>query len=147
MPAEPTQVVQDYLECWNEGDVEGLADVVAADVHVTGLPGGMETQGLDAYQAFTRQTLEAFPDLHWTVVDSIATDDRAAAVVTATGTHEGEFFGIPATGREVEMEATLYFAVSDGKITRKWNRADELGLLQQVGVVAEDMSAIASTGT
>jgi hypothetical protein len=55
--------------------------------------------------------------------------------ITAFGTHEGEFFGIPATGKQIRLSAIGIRRITDGKIVEHWYEADNLGLMQQLGVV------------
>lgn len=136
--SENREIIDRYLECYNEKDLEGLEEVMTDDVRVTGLPGGMEVNSLDEYQEWAAGMAETFPDLAFEVEDTVSEGDRAAALVTATGTHEGGLMGIEPTGAEVEIDGTLYFRFSDGKINRKWSRTDDLGLLQQIGALPEE---------
>jgi steroid delta-isomerase-like uncharacterized protein len=77
----------------------------------------------------------AFPDIHFRVDDIVAEGDVVAARVTITGTHQGEFMGIPATGRSVEVAAIDFVSFKDGKGTAHWGISDMVSLLQQLGVM------------
>ena len=76
----------------------------------------------------------ATPGYH-VVEDVIAEGDKVAARITAHGTHEGELFGIPATGKTMRMSAIGMWRMADGKIVEHWYEADNLGMMQQLGVV------------
>jgi steroid delta-isomerase-like uncharacterized protein len=77
----------------------------------------------------------AFPDFATTVEALIAEEDRVAARVTHTGTHLGEFMGIPPTGQRVSVTASGLFRVAGGRLTENHVVFDALGLLRQLGVV------------
>jgi predicted ester cyclase len=77
----------------------------------------------------------AFPDLHWTLHDSIAEGDRIMAFSTWTGTHRGEFMGIPATGRSVTVEAWTLDRYRDAQLTESRIIVDIAGMLTQLGVI------------
>jgi steroid delta-isomerase-like uncharacterized protein len=76
----------------------------------------------------------ATPGYH-VVEDLIAEGDKVVARITAHGTHEGELFGIPATGKTMRMSAIGMWRIADGKIVEHWYEADNLGMMQQLGVV------------
>ena len=77
----------------------------------------------------------AFPDLHWTVHRLIAEGDQVASFCTWTGTHGGEFMGIPATGRSVTVEAWTMDRFRRGQLVRSRIIMDVAGLLIQLGVL------------
>jgi len=77
----------------------------------------------------------AFPDLHITMDDMIAEGDRVVKVWTANCTSKGEFMGIPATGQPIVVKGIEVFRIVDGKIAENWVSMDNLGMLQQLGVI------------
>jgi predicted ester cyclase len=76
----------------------------------------------------------AFPDCQFTIEDMIAEGDRVATKKTFTGTHKGEFNGIPPTGRRVTLTFVDILRLRDGKIVEHWLSMDQLSFLQQLGV-------------
>ncbi len=86
---------------------------------------------------FAPYLLAAFPDSHHTIEDMIAQGDKVVTRFTWRGTHNGEFQGIPPTGKQVEMKGIWIHRLAGGKIVegRQWGVMDMLGLLQQLGVV------------
>ena len=78
---------------------------------------------------------DAFPDLRLTVEQAVTEGDYVALRWTARGTHRGELFGIPATGKEATVTGISFDRWADGKIVESWTNWDTLGLLQQLGAV------------
>ena len=77
----------------------------------------------------------AFPDSYFTVEDMVAEGDKVATRKTFRGTHEGEFMGIPPSGRSVSMGLIDIVRISDGRVVEHWSMGDTLGLMQQLGVI------------
>ena len=80
---------------------------------------------------------EGFPDVVSTIEDLIAEGDKVVARWRARATHQGEYMGIPPTGKEVEFTGISVYRIEAGKIAQSWNEEDELGLMRQIGAVAE----------
>jgi steroid delta-isomerase-like uncharacterized protein len=119
----------------NAGDIEGFGDLVADDfAEHQGGPGFPATK--EGTLAFFRSLAQSFPDLCMDVEDLIASGDKAVARVGVTGTHKGEFMGVPPTAARVEMQLVdiMRFDAS-GLVCEHWGVADMLSLLQQLGVV------------
>ena len=120
-----------YEEVLNGNDLGAVDQLLATDAvdHTLG------SRGLEAYKQFFRTVHQAFPDMHVEVHDMIAAEDLVAARVTYSGTHDGEFVGVPATGRRVEVSGVDFLRMRDGKQVEHWGGVDMLGLLQQLGVM------------
>ena len=118
----------------NAGDIAGFGDLVSDDfVEHQGLPALPTKEGT---LEFFRILLAAFPDWRMTVEDLIANGDKTVARVTVTGTHKGEFMGVPATGKQVEVQLIDIMQFdSAGLVCEHWGVADMLSLMQQLGVV------------
>ena len=80
---------------------------------------------------------EGFPDVVSTIEDLIAEGDKVMARWRARATHQGEYMGIPPSGKEVEFTGISVYRIEAGKIAESWNVEDELGLMRQIGAVAE----------
>ena len=76
-----------------------------------------------------------FPDLHWTLHDTLVEGDRVMTLSTWTGTHDGEFMGIPATGRSVSVESWTIDRYRDGQLTESRIIMDVAGMLGQLGII------------
>jgi steroid delta-isomerase-like uncharacterized protein len=93
------------------------------------------SQGVEGAKQFFTMLFQAFPDIHVEVHDVIAEGDLAAARVTHSGTHRGEFVGIPATGRQAQVGGVDFFRMQDGKQAEHWGGPDMASLLQQLGML------------
>jgi len=80
---------------------------------------------------------QGFPDVVSTIEDLIAEGDKVMARWRARATHQGEYMGIPPSGKEVEFTGISVYRIEAGKIAESWNVEDELGLMRQIGAVAE----------
>jgi predicted ester cyclase len=122
-------------EVFTQGNLAVADEVIAADYceHIP-LPPGFPT-GLAGLKHFVTLLRAAFPDFQYTIDDEIAEGDRVAIRVTARGTHQGDWFGIPATGKTVSWTEMHISRLADGKLVEHWANSDQLGLLQQLGVI------------
>ena len=96
------------------------------------LPG--QGPGLGGLKDALRGMRAAFPDMHWTVEEQIAEGDKVATRFEWTGTHRGEFLGVPATGRAVKVWGVVIDRLEGGKIKDTRIIMDSLGLMTQLGV-------------
>lgn len=92
--------------------------------------------GREANRAFWTAFFAAFPDVTATMEDLFVTDDRVAGRFVYRGTHRGEFFGVPATGRALEMRSIDVWRVADGQFAEHWDELNTLDLLRQFGPLA-----------
>lgn len=92
-------------------------------------------KGLEGAKQLLGMYLSAFPDVAVTIEDLVAEGDRVVARYTARGTHQGSFMGIAATGKRVTFTGIDIVRVSGDKIVEHWESFDQLGLMQQLGVV------------
>jgi predicted ester cyclase len=90
---------------------------------------------LAGHSAFGMMFYQGFPDVYHTLDDVIVEGDRAAVRFTLRGTHTGAFMGVPPTGRRIEVTAIAIQHFVDGKIARLWGQFDQVGLMQQLGVM------------
>ena len=91
-------------------------------------PRGGTVRGPEALKETARYLRRALPDLRFDVEDLIAEDDRVATRWTLRGTHEGDFFGFPPTGRPLEVRACVVFRMEDGKVAEIWPIIDTSSL-------------------
>ena len=99
---------------------------------VAGLP-----DTLEGSKQLHRMLFAAFPDLKMTIHDQAAEGDKVWTRKTATGTHQGELFGIPATGKQVSWKIIDIMTIRHGKVTEHWVVADVMSLMQQLGAVPQ----------
>ena len=121
----------------NDGDVDGFGDLLADDfVEHEELPG--LAPGKEGVKAFFRMYHAAFPDLRMEAQDVLPSGDKVVARARATGTHRGEFMGIPATGKRIDVQLVDIIRFGDDGLAREhWGVFDSMAMMQQLGVVPE----------
>ena len=121
----------------NAGDIDGFGELLAEDfVEHEELP-GLEPSKEGVKQLF-HMYRAAFPDLRMEPQDVLVSGDKAVARVRATGTHQGEFLGMPATGRSVDVQLIDITRFGDDGLAREhWGVLDALALMQQLGAIPE----------
>jgi steroid delta-isomerase-like uncharacterized protein len=122
------------LEAIRTGNTDPLLETVDPDATFD-MPGMPST--LDGMKQMIPAFRTAFPDLHVTIGEMLAEGDKVAYRLTATGTHTGEFMGIPATGKRVTVTETHIDQIAHGKLVRHDGDTDQLGMLQQLGVIPQ----------
>ena len=118
----------------SRGDETAAAEIVHSDFFDHTNPPGMQ-HGLEGHVAIVRLFRSIFPDLEWRIDDLIAEGDKVVARTTMRGTQQGDFFGIPPTGRRVEMTGVHVLRIADGMIIEHWGNNDDLGLMRQLGAI------------
>jgi steroid delta-isomerase-like uncharacterized protein len=83
---------------------------------------------------FVKLVWAGFPDINWNIEEIVAADDEVLTRFIATGTHQGEFQGIPATGNKIESSGIAIHRIVNGKIVEAREEADLLGMMQQLGM-------------
>ena len=123
-----------YNEAINEGNLDLFDELVAEDaVEHEEFP-GMPNRGPAAPKAFFTMFSAAFPDLHMTVNELIAEGDKVVARATVSGTHKGEFMGIPPTAKSFEVQVIDIVEIHDGKVTAHWGVMDQAKMMEQLGL-------------
>ena len=122
-------------ELLNAGDVDGFGDLLSDDfIEHEETPGLAPTK--DGVKEFFRMYLAAFPDLRMDPVDVLPCGDKVVARVKATGTNTGEFMGMPATGKSVDVQLIDIMRFGDdGLVHEHWGVFDAMAMMQQLGVV------------
>jgi steroid delta-isomerase-like uncharacterized protein len=124
-------VLRFYEEVINGTDLDAIDELLTPD----GVDHTFGSQSAEEAKQFFGMLYQAFPDLRVEVNDVIAEGDLVAARVTYSGTHEGEFVGIPGTGRQTQTSGVDFFRMQDGKQAEHWGGPDMASLLQQLGVM------------
>jgi steroid delta-isomerase-like uncharacterized protein len=127
--------IQHLYELINAGDIDGFGQQLADDyVEHDEIPGRPPTK--EGVLQYFRFMLAAFPDMRMDVQDVIASGDKAVARLRVSGTHMGDFAGIPATGNPVSVNNIDIFRFSeDGLACEHWGVVDQLAMMQQLGVI------------
>jgi steroid delta-isomerase-like uncharacterized protein len=122
-----------FDEIWNQGRIE-VADEIVAPNYTSHFPVPGQPPGIAGFKYAVQLLRASFPDLHLTVEDLIAEGDKVVARLTARGTHQATFRGIPPTGQSVTWTGIRIFRIAEGKIAEHWANWDDWSLLRQLGV-------------
>lgn len=128
-----SEIVKRYIDSvWNRGDISALRQLTTPGFRY--FLGGQPGRSVSEMAEFLSLTRTAFPD--WRVVIStiIAEGEHVAVRWSGRVTHEGEFHGIPATGRQIDVSGINVYQIEGGKIAAEWEQMDSIGLLRQLGV-------------
>lgn len=117
------------------GDADRADELLAEDLieHEDQPPGS--PQGREGFKDFVRRINAGFPDLECHIEDMTADGDKVWARARLTGTHQGEFMGVPATGNRVEFEVIDIGRFEDGKGVEHWGVSDAMALMAQIGAI------------
>lgn len=122
-----------FEEVLNADDDAALGEILSAEyVEHDPVPG--QAPGPRGVRGRLDLLRAAFPDIRFTLEDTLAQGDRVVARWTMTGTHRGPFLTVPATGRTVTSSGIDFYRLEGGRIVEHWHEMDLLGLLQQLGV-------------
>jgi len=130
---ENATVVRRFAEeVITQGDIDSAARFVWEDVvEQVPLPG--QGPGLEGLKDILRGMRSAFPDLTFSITEQISEGDKVASRFEWTGTHQREFFGVPATGRPVQVWGIVIDRLEEGRIRDTRIIMDTLGLMMQLG--------------
>jgi steroid delta-isomerase-like uncharacterized protein len=122
---------------WNRGDFGLLDALVAPDVRDHSTVAGKPTakQGHASFVHIIGMFRQALPDLHLSIEDEVYAGDRVVHRWVIEGTDTGGVMGMPASGKRVRLSGITTVRMAGGRIVERWSNVDELGLLQQLGVV------------
>jgi len=95
----------------------------------------LSAPGLEGFKQAQNLLHATFPDIHHTLEDEIAEGDKVVTRGYFTGTHQGEFQGIPPTGKQIHVKYIHIWRVENDKVVENWFQFDRFGLLQQLGVL------------
>ena len=135
MSAENKEIVRSlYEEVWNKRRLELVDEIISPShaLHDPNLSGS--AIGPEAYKRQVTRFVTGFPDLRFRIDDAIAENDKIVVAWTISGTHNGEFMGIPATNKKVSFDGITINHIVNGKIMDSYISYDALGMIQQLGV-------------
>ena len=135
MPGPALHAQQKFGEAINTGALDLLHGLVSPDC-VDHDPAPGQPAGAPGYMAVFTELRQAFPDMHVEVEHVVELGDDVAFAYTLTGTHDGDFMGHLPTGKPVKVRGLQISTFKDGQLVERWGMSDQLGILQQIGVVA-----------
>jgi steroid delta-isomerase-like uncharacterized protein len=130
--------VRRFRDAANTGDAELISKTIDELVDPDALirtPLPLETTGAEALKEVFARLHRVFPDLHITIEDLIAEGDKLVSRNTVTGTHQGEYMGIPPTGKSVTYNEIFIARFAGGRIAETWGVVDVLSQMKQLGAI------------
>jgi steroid delta-isomerase-like uncharacterized protein len=127
-------------DAFNQG-MFAVVDELLAPAGITHTPTWGIPNNREGFKQLIAMFRSAFPDLHCTVEDEICEGDKVAAHWTMRGTHIGLLLGNPPTNRQIRIQGMLFARTENGRIAECWTMVDQMGMLQQLGIVPPPRSS------
>ena len=127
-------LMRKLVEEWNKKSNELYREVMASDYAFYSPSANLNPLSRDEAAANMEAFWKGFPDLVFTIEEIVAKGDWLTTRWIARGTHDGEFMGIPATGKQIEFGGLVISHIQNGKLLKDWEDADALGLMMQLGL-------------
>jgi steroid delta-isomerase-like uncharacterized protein len=124
-----------YEEVWNKRKLEVINEIISPSHAIQAPNNSGSSIGPEAYKRNVLLFFAGYPDLHWTIEDTIAEKDKVVACWTISGTHKGDYMGVPATNKKVSVDGITIHHIANGKIMDSYVSWDIWGMMQQLGVV------------
>ncbi len=131
MPDYKSLVRRYYSELWNAWSLAALEELISPDIVFRGSIGST-VNGIQEFKQYVIKIRAAFPDFHNHVEELIGEGEKVVARLTYTGTHRGELFGFPGTGRGITYQGIAIFQFREGKIISGYVLGDTESLKRQI---------------
>jgi len=122
-----------FEDLFNRGDLDAAEEILSAEF-VDHLP-REEERGLEELKQYVMMCRAAFADIRDTIDELVAEGEKVVVRWTSRGSHQAEFMGVAPTGRHVRFSGMRLFRMAENKIAESWVNIDQLGLLEQLGIV------------
>ena len=134
-PTDNKQIVQRFMdECWSRGNLNAVSELVADSCRYHDPVFPSLTSGAENIKNHIQQCRGGFPDLMFTIDDTIAERDEVVVHWTATGTHKGQFLGMPPTNKKAAVTGTSISRIEGSKIAEVWANWNLMSLMEQLGI-------------
>ncbi len=141
------QVVRQFFELLGRHDTERMEQLLISSTQYSFHPSGMPHMDWNGHKRLLAAFTRAFPDLRHDFKDMVAEGDKVAVRLNVTGTHKGEFRGIPPSGRKLSLDEMAFLTIIDGKITEGWIISDTMRFMQQIRAIPTDAHATSRSTT
>ena len=122
-----------WEEVMNKGNLAVADELMPANYIFHG-PGGIDAKGPEGFKQYVTIYRTAFPDLHCTIEDMVAEEEKVVSRFTLRGTHLGDMMGIPPTGKKAEIVGIVMSRLAGGNEIEAWRSYDTLAMYQQLGI-------------
>jgi steroid delta-isomerase-like uncharacterized protein len=134
-PTDNRQIVQRFMdECWNQGNLNTVMELVANDCRYHDPVFPSLTSGAENIKNHIQTCRSGFPDLMVTIDDTIAERDEVVVHWTVTGTHKGQFLGMPPTNKKATITGTSINRIEGSKIAEIWSNWNLMSMMEQLGI-------------
>ena len=127
-------LVEGYIDEFNKGNVEILNEVCAPDYRFYVPSNSPKFMSREEIVGLMKMFISAFPDFSWSIEDTVAEGDKVVTRFSMRGTHEGEWQGIPPTGKMVETSAIFITRIENGKVVEMREEENSVGFMMQLGM-------------
>jgi steroid delta-isomerase-like uncharacterized protein len=128
------ELVKRTIDELNKGNTEIYKELCAPEYKLYSPSFSPNPMSLEEVMEYLKIVIKAFPDANWGIEELFAAGDRVILWNIFSGTHEGEFQGIPPTGNKVEVSSIIILRIQNGKIVEEREEADMLGAMMQIGM-------------
>jgi len=129
-------IVRYFEEVWNQGNLDLLDEILDSD-YINNSPGAPNPpRGPAGLKPIVLAIRKAFPDLKYIIENMVISENQVAIHTIMTGTHLDDFFGIPTTGKQINIAQMQIERIKDNKIIEHWRVTDDLNLMRQLGQLA-----------
>lgn len=124
-----------YEEVWNKHKLELVTEIISPSHALQAANVSGSAVGPEAYKRQVTLFLAGYPDLRFTIEDTVAENDKVVACWTFSGTHKGDFMGVPPTNKKISVDGMTIHHIANGKIMDSYSNWDALGMMQQLGAI------------
>jgi steroid delta-isomerase-like uncharacterized protein len=136
-PTDNKQIVQRFMdECWNRGNLNAVSELVADNCRHHDPVFPSLTSGAENIKHHIQNCRSGFPDLMFTTDDTIAERNEVVLHWTGTGTHKGQFLGMPATNKKATVTGMSIYRLEGSKIAEIWSNWNLMSMMEQLGITA-----------
>ena len=140
------QIVRRFMdECWSQGKLDTVSELVAANCRLHDPVFPSLTSGADNLRRHIESCRNGFPDLKFTIDDTIAERNEVVLHWTGTGTHKAQFLGMQPTNKRVSVSGTTIFRIEGSKITEEWSHWNLMSMMEQLGLSVAAQNASTTT--
>ncbi len=134
--SDTAHIARSFIRVWTPQGIDLIDDLAVPDIRVAYTHFPQPITGAEAFKSMLEQTFEYFPDMRITVEEVLASGDRAMLRWYYEATHQnGVLFGVLGGGQRVKVKGITRYRIRDGKVREEIGVVDNLGLMQQLGVL------------
>jgi steroid delta-isomerase-like uncharacterized protein len=129
-------VLRLYDEVWNKRKLQVMSELVSPSHALHGPLYTGPAIGPEVYRGQVSMFAAGFPDVRFSIEDTVVEEDKVVVCWTFSGTHQGEFMGVPATNKKVSVDGITIHVLAKGIIMDSYISLDMWGMMQQLGVIS-----------